>query len=443
MSFRYVIIGIGVAGIAAVEGIRKVDSTGEITLVGDDPHGFYSRPGLAYYLTGELEGQHLFPYPTADLAKLNARFLRDRVLRILPLERKLSLASGKELGYDRLLLATGAKALKPNIPGVDLAGVVKLDDYTDARDILGIARKTRTAVVVGGGITALELAEGLSARRVKVHYLLRGDRYWANVLEEAESRLVEKRLNDEGIKIHFHTEVAEILGKKGRVAGIRLVGGSTIRCEMVAYAIGIAPRLDLARAAGLEVERGILANEYLETSIPGIFTAGDAAQVFDPLTGRSVLDSLWGPAREQGFIAGQNMAGKHFRYIKEVPFNVTRLAGLTTTIIGMLGGGRDEDVIGIVRGDSETWRDRPEAISAQSGFDINRVRLMVGRDRLLGAIVIGDQGLSATLEGLIRERVDITTIRSQLLEPNAPISAILKGFWANHTARPVANMAAG
>jgi NADPH-dependent 2,4-dienoyl-CoA reductase/sulfur reductase-like enzyme len=434
MTARYAIIGMGVAGIAAVEGIRKVDPLGEITVVGDDPHGFYSRPGLAYYLTGEVEGEHLFPYPPNELQKLNARFLRGRVARILPAEGTLALASGGTLTYDRLLIATGARALPLETPGSDLAGVVKLDDYDDARAILAAAKKSRSVVVIGGGITALELAEGLAARRVKVHYLLRGDRYWGNVLDETESRIIERRLRHEGVSIHFHSQLAEILGKKGRVAGVRLADGTDIRCEMVAAAIGIAPRLDLARACGLQLERGIVTDEFLETSLPGIFAAGDVAEVLDPETGRRVLDSLWNSAREQGFAAGMNMAGARVRYLKKVPFNVTRLAGLTTTIIGMVGGGRDEDVIGIARGDSESWRQAPEASMAQTGFDVNRVRLMVGPNRLLGGIVIGDQGISRTLELMIREHVDITPIRARLMEPGAPIAEILTAYQADLTA---------
>jgi len=431
MSARYVIIGMGVAGIAAVEGIRKVDPLGEITVVGDDPHGFYSRPGLAYLLTGEVEGEHLFAYPPHELHKLNARFLRGRVSRILPAECTVALTSGETLAYDRLLIATGARALKLDTAGSDLAGVVKLDDFDDARAILAGAKKSRSAVVVGGGITALELAEGLAARRVKVHYLLRGDRYWGNVLDEAESRIVERRLQHDGVAIHFHSQLAEIIGRKGRVAGVRLADGTSIRCDMVASAIGIAPRLDLARACGLKLDRGILTDEFLETSLPGIFAAGDVAEIMDPETGRRVLDSLWDSAREQGFAAGMNMAGKRVRYLKAVPFNVTRLAGLTTTIIGMVGGGRDEDVIGIVRGDSESWRQAPEATMAQTGFDVNHVRLMVGHDRLLGGIVMGDQGLSRPLEALIRKRVDITPIRARLLEPGAPIAEIITSYHAD------------
>jgi len=438
MSLRYVIIGMGVAGIAAVEGIRSADPAGEITVVGDDPHGFYSRPGLAYYLTGEVAGEHLFPYPPDALRKLNARFLHGRVAKILPALGLVTLASGGDLSYDRLLIATGARALKLDVPGADLAGVVKLDDYEDARTILAGAKRSRAAVVIGGGITSLELAEGLAARGVKVHCLLRGERYWPNVLDETESHIVEARMREDHIAIHYHSAVAEIMGKKGQVAGVRLADGSNIACDMVACAIGIAPRLELARACGVEIDRGILTDEYLETTVPGIFAAGDVAQVLDPDTGRRVLDSLWHPAREQGFTAGVNMAGGHVRYVKEVPINVTRLAGLTTTIIGMVGGGRDEDVIGIVRGDSESWREAPDATMAQTGFDVNRVRLMVGRERLLGGIVMGDQTLSRALEGLIRDRVDITPIRARLLEPGAPIAKIIASFKVDSAASAAA-----
>ena len=183
------------------------------------------------------------------------------------------------------------------IPGADLEGVVKLDHLTDVRKIQQLARRTKRAVVVGGGITALELVEGLIAQRVKVTYLLRGDRYWNNVLDEQESRIVEHRLVEEGVELVYHAEAIEALGKRGRVDSVRLLDGRTIRCDLLAYAIGIQPRVDLAREAGLAVDKGILVNEYLQTNDPDIFAAGDVAQAYDPLTGRSIIDSLWGPAR--------------------------------------------------------------------------------------------------------------------------------------------------
>jgi len=308
--------------------------------------------------------------------------------------------------------------------------VLKLDDLEDAKHILKSIRRGRTAVVVGGGITALELAEGLRARGMKVHYLLRGDRYWSNVLDEHESKVVEHRLKEEGVILHYHSEIIEITGKNGRANGIRLLTGQTLTCDLVAYAIGIRARVELAKQAGLAIDRGILVNEYLQTNDPDIFAAGDVAQAYDPAIGRSVLDSLWNPAREQGYVAGLNMAGKRTPYVKAAPFNVTRLAGLTTTIIGTVGRGRDGDLVGIARGDSETWRDLPDAVIAQTGFDVNRVRVMIGEKTLLGAIVMGDQKLSLPLEKIITEKMDISPIRERLLAPNAKVGDVITEFWA-------------
>src|SRR3990170_8790953 len=152
---------------------------------------------------------------------------------------------------------------------------------------------------------------------------------WNNVLDETESRIVEHRLKEEGVKIHYHSELAEILDRRGRVSAVRTQDGRYIECELVAIAIGIRPRKELAEASGLETDRGILVNEFLQTSQPDIFAAGDVAQVYDPFMGKSILDSLWGPAREQGHIAGLNMFGQWTIYVKTIAFNVTRLAGLT------------------------------------------------------------------------------------------------------------------
>jgi NADPH-dependent 2,4-dienoyl-CoA reductase/sulfur reductase-like enzyme len=198
---------------------------------------------------------------------------------------------------------------------------------------------------------------------------------------------------------------------------------------MVAVAIGIRPRTQLAVKTGLQVDRGILVDEYLQTSVADIYAAGDAAQVFDPHTGKSVLDSLWGPARQQGKTAGLNMSGEHIPYIKDVPFNVTRLAGLTTTIVGSVGRGSDEDLIGIARGDSETFRQLPDAITAQSDFEVNRLRFLIGKKHLIGAIVMGDQTLSQPVYQLVSQRADITPIRDKLLSPQKNLGDLIADFW--------------
>lgn len=427
---NYVIIGSGVAGIAAIEAIRSLDSDSDVTLIGNDPYGFYSRPGLAYYLTGELHDKALFPRTPDDLKKLNFRYIKGKVTRISRAEHVLELQNQSRLPYDRLLIAVGAQAMPLEVPGANLEGVLKLDHMSDAKLILKQARRGKTAVVVGGGITALELVEGLLSRGMKVHYLLRGDRYWSNVLDEQESLIIEHRLQEEGVWLTYHAEVIEVLGRNGKVSGVRLLNGQMLKCDLVAYAIGIRPRVDLAKQAGLAIDRGILVNQFLQTNDPNIFAAGDVAQAYDPMSGRSILDSLWAPARQQGHVAGLNMAGRKTAYVKAPPFNVTRLAGLTTTIIGTVGRGRDDDLVGIARGDSETWRQLPDSMVAQTGFEVNRLRLLVGEKTLLGAIIMGDQKLSFPLEKIISEHLDISPIREQLLAPNAKVSDVIAEFWA-------------
>jgi len=429
---KYVIIGSGVAGIAAIEAIRSVDIVSSIIMISDDPHGFYSRPGLAYYLTGELHDKALFPRTPDDYRRMNFKAIKGRVLNILRDQHSLELNNKTKISYDKLLIAIGAQATSLEIPGANLEGVLKLDHLDDAKNILKYARRGKTAVVVGGGITALELVEGLVAHGMKVHYLLRGDRYWSNVLDEHESKIVEHRLQEEGVILHYQAEISEVTGKNGKVHGVRLANGKNLTCDLVAYAIGIQARTGLAKQAGLAIERGILVNEYLQTNDPDIYAAGDVAQVYDPMTGRSIMDSLWGPARQQGFAAGLNMAGQKTAYSKPAPFNVTRLAGLTTTIIGTVGRGKDADMVGIARGDSETWRELPDALTAETGFDVNHLRLVVGEKTLLGAIIMGDQKLSFPLEKIITDNIDISPIRESLLAPKAKIGDIVAKFWSHY-----------
>ena len=433
---RHVIIGTGVAAIAAAEAIRAAGDAAEILIVGDDSHGYYSRPGLAYYLTDEVTPALLSPYPAASYDKLRARTLQGHVSRIDPSGHAVEINGTVWELYDRLLIAAGASAVPLKVPGAELNGVLKLDHFEDARALVRLARRAKAAVVVGGGITALELVEGLHARGIKVHYVMRGERYWGNVLDETESRVIERRLQHDGVVLHYNSEVLEIqektgiLGKTGSVGAVRTNRGDTIPCQLVAYAIGVLPRTELARACGLACEKGVLTNEYMQTSAADVYAAGDVAQVFDPALGRSVIDSLWGPAREQGNVAGLNMAGRPTAYVKRTPFNVTRLAGLTTTIIGTVGSGHDLDVRGIARGDSETWREIPNATVAREGMQVNRVRVMVGEKTLLGAIIMGDQKLSPVLETLIRDRVDIGVVRDRLLSPGAEVVEVLSNFWS-------------
>lgn len=439
---RYVIVGSGAAGIAAAENIRRCDPGAELHLVTSDPHGYYSRPGLAYYLNGDIPREQLSPYPASHWRDLGIRWHTALAERLDPAAHCLHLTGGQELAYDRLLLATGAEAILPDVPGISLHGVVRLDSLDDADKIIRLARRGRSAVVTGGGITALELVEGLAARGMKVHYLLRGERYWSAVLDPMESRLVEERLKHDGILIHYNTRLIEVQGRGGAVTAALVTNGSQERlipCSLVAAAIGVRPRAKLAREAGLWTEKGIRVDEQLRTSHADVFAAGDVAEVRDPISGEYLLDSLWGPALEMGAAAGANMAGASKVYRKPAPFNVTRLAGLVTTIIGQVAPcnnapSLDRDVQGIMRGDSQTWRLHPEVVVSENSSYENRLRLYLRynqelrRDCAAGAVLIGDQSLSLPLQRLVRSQRDLSELRQRLVAPGASLYQLLTQF---------------
>lgn len=423
---RHLIVGSGIAALAAAEAIRRHDPAARITLVSEEPHPFYSRPGLAYLLSGAVPESQLRIRSAEEIEALRLERITARVERIGPARREVLLAGGRILTYDRLLLALGAESIAPDFPGAELQGIVRLDSLDQARGILAGVRRGRRAVVAGGGSTALELVEGFHARGARTSYFLRGSRYWARVLDSEESAIIEGRLTASGVVVRRRTEVARALGRKGVLTAVETRDGETLPVDLLAIATGVRPRLALPRAAGLAVDRGVLVNEYLETGAPDVFAAGDVAQVHDPVAGRAVLDSLWSSAEAQGRIAGQNMAGARAAYLKQIAFNVTCLAGLITTIVGEVGEGDDDpDLLTITRGQSEAWSGGREAWSLLDRRGHDRVRIRIGARHIVGAVVLGDQAMSDVLAALVRERVDITPIREALMrEPDAMLTRL-------------------
>ncbi len=432
---RYVIIGMGISGISAAFTLREADASAEITLVCDDPYTYYSRPGLAYYLTGEIPEKQLFPFDQRDWEALDAHIVKAHATQVNVKSHRVEIKNGSPLDYDRLLLATGAESVSLGVPGEYLKGVVKLDNMEDAHQIISLAGHRKTAVVIGGGVTSLELIEGLICQGAKVHYFLRGDRYWANVLDETESHIIENRLVHDGVHLHFRTEIAEIMGREGKVNRVRTKTGEILPCDVVGACIGVRPRVELAHSAGLNIDRGILADETLQTSETDIFTAGDCAQVFDPRSRRSVVDSLWTPGRMQGRTAAWNMAGRRQIYQRSADINVVRLGGIMISIIGAVGSGRDEDLVSVARGSSETWSAPPNSITSVEGGEVNHLRLMIGERTLLGGLIVGDQTLSIPLQEMISNQVDITPIKPHLMQAGLALGQRIVDFWGRMNER--------
>ena len=228
------------------------------------------------------------------------------------------------------------------------------------------------------------------------------------------------------MRLRKGVELVEVLEHRGRVSGVRTTDGETLACDLLGVAIGVAPRTELAAAAGIAVNRGILVSEAFESDAPDVLAAGDCAEVLDPATGRRSVDALWSIANEQGRVAGDNLAGIHTPYARPAPFNVTRIGGITTTIIGQVGtGGRDVDLVSLARGDSSAWREHLGAFAVEASGDSDRLRLVLETDRIAGAVIMGDQALSRPLQHLVHERVDITAVRDRLLDGAGDLRSLL------------------
>ncbi len=426
MARRYVIVGNGPAGLTAAEAIRRDDASADIRIVGGENHPYYSRPGLAYLLTGSIPESALFSRPDSDYRQLGLTRTVGIAHRIEREAHRLVLTDGQVLPYDRLMLAVGSRAVRPPTPGMELEGVVTMDSLDDTRALIRLARSAKRACVVGGGITALELAEGLAARGVETHYLMRGDRYWGSVLDPHESALVEARLEEDGIRLHREVEVGRVIGHRGKVVALETNTASQMPCDMLAVAVGTQPRVELAQAAGVETGKGIWTDAAFQTSDADIFAAGDVAEMLDAKSGKRSLEALWSVAMEHGRIAGANMAGAQEHYRRPAPFNVTKIGGVTTTLIGAVGTGRSEtDLLTLSRGDSQAWREQLDAFAVVADRGADHMRLVVGEDRIVGAVVMGDQAFSRPLQHLIRDRVDIRWVRDRLVSGPAEVRQAL------------------
>jgi nitrite reductase (NADH) large subunit len=441
-AVQYLIIGNGAAGATAAETIRHHDPAGEITILTSEPYPMYSRPGLAYVLLNEIPAKQVFCRTLAWYEQWRLNLVLGSAARLDVMNRLVWLADGRSLPYDRLLIATGARATPPPYPGHDLQGVVYMDTFDGTNELIERSKRAKRAVVVGGGITALELSEGLAHRGLETHYFLRRDRLWSQVFNDEESHLLEKAMRAHHVHIHTNTEVAEIIGdRRGRVREVKLQDGATFKCDLLGVAIGVKPQLDVVQNSPIQTDRAILVNEYLESSVPGVFAAGDCAQVYDRWTQRHMIDILWPSAVAEGQAAGLNMVGQQQAYVKGTPFNACLLFGLHITTMGQISPRRDDEAVEIVqhisRGSSEVWYTHPRAYrSAWAADGDNTIRLALSGDLLVGAIVIGDQRLADPLRYLVEQQVNVQALRADLTAGGETMRQSLLRFWQQLQAAP-------
>ncbi|MDE2117692.1 MAG: FAD-dependent oxidoreductase [Betaproteobacteria bacterium] len=310
--YDYVVVGGGLAGASAVKGIRELDAAGSILLAGEENHLPYDRPPLSKKLwLGKQKLEDIFLHDRAFYdAHAVTLALGAKVARLDPAEKTITATSGETYGYGKLLLATGCKARTLSVPGGDLDGICYfrgLDDYLHTR---GVAAEGKSAVVVGGGFIGSELAAALNINKLHVTMIFPGALLCDRVLPDYLGRAVQQRYAAKGVRI-LASDKPVSFSKNGSKFITRTEKGETIESDIVIVGIGVIPEMELARSGGLEVGNGIVVNEYLEASRPGIYAAGDNAFFPYQALGQPMRIEHWDHALNQGKWAGRNMAGAH------------------------------------------------------------------------------------------------------------------------------------
>ena len=309
MQQHIVIIGNGIAGITAARQIRKL-SEHRITVVSSETDHFFSRTALMYVYMGHLRFEDTKPYEDWFWKKNRIELLRGFVKKVEPEQRRLLLEDGSTLCFDKLLIATGSRSNKFGWPGQDLAGVQGLYHYQDLESMERHSAGLRRAVIVGGGLIGIEMAEMLHSRHIPVTFLVREKNFWDGVLPLEEAQMINRHIRENGIDLRLETELKEILpDAQGKVRAVVTNKGETIECGFVGLTVGVSPNVAFLQDSGIETDRGVLVNEHLETNIPGIFAAGDCAQLRAPRPGRRPIEAVWYTGRMMGETAAYNLTG--------------------------------------------------------------------------------------------------------------------------------------
>jgi 3-phenylpropionate/trans-cinnamate dioxygenase ferredoxin reductase subunit len=307
----FVIVGGGMAGAIAAQTLHEEGFDGKITLLGHEPHAPYERPPLSKdYLQGKADRDSIFVHPGPWYAEHAVDLsLGSAVTSIDSVSRTVTTATGTELRYDKLLLATGSEPRRFDMPGADLDGVYYLRNVENSERLKIEFAQARRVVIIGAGWIGLETAAAARAAGLEVTLLVSGDMPLEHVLGPEVAPIFAELHRNHGVDLRYRTTAAELIGGHG-ATGVALSDGTRIDADMIIVGIGAVPRTELAAAAGLKIDNGVVVDEHLRTSDPDIFAAGDIAHTYNPRLGRHIRVEHWANARRQGAVAAKAMLGQ-------------------------------------------------------------------------------------------------------------------------------------
>ncbi|MBV6519382.1 MAG: NAD(P)/FAD-dependent oxidoreductase [Candidatus Brocadia sp.] len=405
MNTEYIIVGNGVAGTEAAKNIRKRDPCAEIMIFTREYYPFYSRPRIPELLAGEVALEAFFVYNLAWYYKNKIHLYLNSVVKEIDSRNKtITLADGSIFTYNKLLLATGSSGVLPPIEGITTAeGVFTLRSVEDTLTISHRATGAKKVTLIGGGLLGIEAGNGLRKLGVSVTIIEMFDRLLPRQLNGEGAAMLQKQMEGMGLTFILGAKSKRIY-EKGQTKILELADGRIIESDFILVSAGIAPNITLAKTAGISVNKGILVDNRMETNVPGVYAAGDAAEHKGRVYG------IWPAAQRQGVVAGINMSGGDEIYTGTVPSTTLKVAGIRLTSLGdILKEGKDVEQI---------KRKNPETFLYKE--------LFLKEGIIVGAILLGDNKSAHDLAQLMEKKIDISSYKEEILEPDFDFKGLLK-----------------
>jgi 3-phenylpropionate/trans-cinnamate dioxygenase ferredoxin reductase component len=418
---KVAIIGNGIAGITAARWIRKLDSKADITVISEEGDYFFSRTALMYIYMGHMRLQDTQPYEKWFWTENRINLLKARVESIDYGAKSLILKDKDVFNYDKLIIATGSKSNKFGWKGQDLDGVHGLYHIQDVEAMERHSPNLKRAVIVGGGLIGIEMAEMFHSRHIPVTFLVREKSFWDLVLPAEESAMVNRHIREHGFDLRLESELDQILDENndGKADAILMKSGERIACGFVGLTVGVSPNIDFLKEKGtpeeksgqapqynepktaLNINRGIVVNEYLQTNMPDVYAIGDCAELEKPAIGRRALEAVWYVGRMMGETAAYNICEKPVKYDAGIWFNSAKFLDIEYQVYG--------DIRATLPAEHETiyWEHADGKHAIRINYDRNT-------ESVVGFNLMGVRYRHEVCERWIRDKTDIKDVLQHL-----------------------------
>jgi NAD(P)H-nitrite reductase large subunit len=395
---NHIVIGAGPAGVIAAETLRKLDSSSNITVIGDESEVPYSRMALPYLLADKVgEGGTYLRHGADHYAARAIEIRQDRVTAVDTDAKSVKTDGGDSLSYDKLLIATGSHTLRPPIAGMDLPGIENCWTLADARRIAERAKPGAKVVLMGAGFIGCIVLEALAARNVELTVIEMAERMLARMMDDAGGEMIKRWCEQKGVRVLTGTRVESIDIAEGSLR-INVNSGDPVAADLVVCATGVTPNIGFLEGSGIDTDLGIIVDDRLQSNVADVYAAGDVAQGPDFSTGQSAIHAIQPTASEHARIAAANMVGRPTRFAGSLSMNVLNTLGLITSSFGLWDG--------IENGERATVLDKEH---------FKYLRLEFDGDILVGALAIGLTQHVGVLRGLIQTRVKLGHWKQELL----------------------------